>query len=90
MPTDEPDVVPLQTEAEPTVFDKVLRGYDPRQVNDYLDRVDAALADADTRHGEDDERLTAAQGELEGLRQREVEYGAAALEIGGGDRRGRG
>ena len=62
--------MPLQTEPEPTGFDKVLRGYDPRQVDEYLDRVDAALTEADSRHAADGERLAALEADLEGLRAR--------------------
>lgn len=70
MPTDEPDLVPLHSEAGPAGFDKVLRGYDPRQVDDYLDRVDAALSEADALHADDGERLATTERELAELRVR--------------------
>ena len=37
------DVAPQQEAVESTGFDVVLRGYDRRQVDDYLDRVEIAL-----------------------------------------------
>ena len=70
MPTDEPDVVPLQDAAEATGFDVVIRGYDRRQVDLYLDRVDVALTEADQRHGDDEQRAHGLQRELAGLRER--------------------
>ena len=70
MSADEPDLLPLHDEAEPSSFDRALRGYDIRQVNDYLDRVEVALGEADARHTEDGERLAAQERELVALRQR--------------------
>ncbi len=52
------DLVPLQETAETSGFDVVLRGYDRRQVDDYLDRVEVALTEADERHAADGERIT--------------------------------
>jgi cell division septum initiation protein DivIVA len=45
-------------------FDVVLRGYDRRQVEDYIHRVELALGDADRMHREDGERITALEDEL--------------------------
>ncbi|MEX2291757.1 MAG: DivIVA domain-containing protein [Mycobacteriales bacterium] len=59
-PADTPDdLVPLQDNADAGGFDVVLRGYDRRQVDDYLDRVEVALGDADERHAQDGQRITA-------------------------------
>jgi len=66
-------LVPLADEPQPSGFDVVLRGYDRRQVDDYLDRVEVALNDADARHAEDAGRLTALEQEVADLRQRLVE-----------------
>jgi DivIVA domain-containing protein len=64
------DLVPLTDDDAPAgEFKHVLRGYDPRQVNDYLDRVEVALDEADERHAEDSRRITALEqqvGELTG------------------------
>ena len=57
MPADDRDLLPLHEEAEPTGFDVVLRGYDRNQVNDYLDRVEAMVAETDARHTEDTRRF---------------------------------
>jgi len=37
---DDEQLVPLSDDAQPSGFDVVLRGYDRRQVDDYLDRSD--------------------------------------------------
>ena len=66
------DLVPLPT-SEAAGFDVVLRGYDRRQVDEYLDRVDVALNDADTRHAEDGERMTALQVEAEQVQEQLAE-----------------
>lgn len=39
-------------------------GYDPRQVEQYLDQVDAALNEADDRHAEDGRRITALEQQV--------------------------
>ena len=42
------DLVPLDDDDAPQGgFRHVLRGYDPKQVEDYLDRVEVALNEAD-------------------------------------------
>ncbi|MDP9497621.1 MAG: DivIVA domain-containing protein, partial [Actinomycetota bacterium] len=68
MASDEQDLLPLQHDAEPVGFDVVLRGYDRHQVDDYLDRVDASLSDADARHASDGERIRGLERELGELR----------------------
>jgi DivIVA domain-containing protein len=64
------DLVPLSDDDAPSGgFRHVLRGYDPRQVEDYLDRVEVALNEADERHADDARRVTALEqqvGELTG------------------------
>jgi len=70
MPESESDLVPLQSDSEATGFDMVLRGYDRRQVDDYCDRVDAAMHEADQRHAEDGERLQSFEQEVAQLRTR--------------------
>lgn len=78
--TDE-DLLPLQDEQETTGFDVVLRGYDRRQVEDYVERVEVALADADRQHTEDGERLAALEADVLSLQSRlaEAERAAAGL-----------
>src|SRR4051794_40739133 len=61
---DDEQLVPLSDDEQPSGFDVVLRGYDRRQVDDYLDRVEAALNDADARHAEDAQRLTALESQV--------------------------
>jgi DivIVA domain-containing protein len=70
--TDE-QLVPLSDEEQPSGFDVVLRGYDRRQVDDYLDRVEAALNDADARHADDAQRLTALEQQVTELHERLVD-----------------
>ncbi|HUR14891.1 MAG TPA: hypothetical protein VM097_10415 [Mycobacteriales bacterium] len=45
-------------------FDVVLRGYDRRQVEDYVHRVELTLGDADRVHQEDGDRILALEEEL--------------------------
>ena len=59
------DLVPLQETAESSGFDVVLRGYDRRQVDDYLDRVEVALTDADERHAQDAQRITTLEQQVQ-------------------------
>jgi len=66
------DLVPLDN-GEAAGFDVVLRGYDRRQVDDYLDRVELALTDADQRHAEDGERLSALQARVQEVEERLTE-----------------
>ena len=61
---DDDQLVPLSDDDQPNGFDVVLRGYDRRQVDDYLDRVEAALNDADARHAEDTGRLAALESQV--------------------------
>ena len=74
-------LLPLQEETETHGFDVVLRGYDRRQVEDYVERVEVALADADRHHAEDGERLAALEQELLSLQHRvtQAEEAAAGL-----------
>ena len=67
---DDEQLVPLTDDEQPTGFDVVLRGYDRRQVDDYLDRVEAALNDADARHAEDAQRLTALESQVVDMHER--------------------
>ena len=63
------DLVPLQETAEASGFDVVLRGYDRRQVDDYLDRVEVALTEADERHAQDGERISALEKHVAQVQQ---------------------
>ena len=65
------DLVPMEG-SEPVGFDVVRfgGGYDRRQVDDYLERIDEHINGLDARHAHDTARITALQGELEELRQR--------------------
>ena len=64
------DLVPMEG-SEPVGFDVVrFGGYDRRQVDDYLDRIDEHINGLDARHAHDTARITALQGELEELRAR--------------------
>jgi cell division septum initiation protein DivIVA len=51
-------------EGDGSGFDVVLRGYDRRQVEDYVHRVELTLGDADRQHHEDGERILALEEEL--------------------------
>src|SRR3954467_1993120 len=64
---DDEQLVPLSDDEQPSGFDVVLRGYDRRQVDDYLDRVEAALNEADARHADDAQRLTALERQVTDL-----------------------
>jgi len=63
------DLVPLQETVESTGFDVVLRGYDRRQVDDYLDRVEVALTEADERHAQDGARISAVDKQVAQVQQ---------------------
>jgi cell division septum initiation protein DivIVA len=78
--TDE-DLIPLNEEHEATGFDVVLRGYDRRQVEDYVERVEVAMGEADRQHTEDGERLAALEHEVAALQGRlaDAEKRAAGL-----------
>jgi DivIVA domain-containing protein len=67
---DDDQLVPLSDDEQPSGFDVVLRGYDRRQVDDYLDRVEAALNDADARHAEDTGRLAALESQVTDMHAR--------------------
>ncbi len=75
------DLLPLSEEHEGSGFDVVLRGYDRRQVNDYVERVEVAVADAERQHTEDGERLAALELEVQSLQVRlaDAEREAAGL-----------
>ena len=75
------DLLPLSDEQEAHGFDVVLRGYDRRQVEDYVERVEVALAEADRQHTEDGERLTLLEHEVTSLQARlaDAEQRAAGL-----------
>jgi DivIVA domain-containing protein len=65
------DLVPLSDDdQQPSGFRHVLRGYDPRQVEEYLDRVEVALNDADERHAEDGRRIAALEQQVGELTDR--------------------
>lgn len=66
------DLVPMRDEsaAQATSFDTVLRGYSKVQVEDYLDRVELALSEADQRHAEDGARFAAYDAELASVNER--------------------
>ncbi len=74
-------LLPLQHEPESSGFDVVRRGYDQRQVEDYVERVEVALAEADQQHHVDGERLAALEQERVSLTTRlaEAEHRAAGL-----------
>ncbi len=64
------DLVPMEG-SEPVGFDVVrFGGYDRRQVDDYLDRIDEHINGLDARHAHDTARITGLQGEVEQLRER--------------------
>lgn len=68
------DLLPLAAdEQEAHGFDVVLRGYDRRQVEDYVERVEVALSDADRLHEADGVRLVALEQEVAALQARLVE-----------------
>ncbi len=70
---DDEQLVPLSDDAQPSGFDVVLRGYDRRQVDDYLDRVELALNDADARHAEDAQRLTALEAQVGAMHEQLID-----------------
>ncbi|MBK5307183.1 MAG: DivIVA domain-containing protein [Frankiaceae bacterium] len=67
---DDDQLVPLSDDDQPNGFDVVLRGYDRRQVDDYLDRVETALNEADARHAEDAGRLAALESQVTDMHER--------------------
>jgi DivIVA domain-containing protein len=66
------DLVPMDgAEPEPVGFDVVrFGGYDRRQVDDYLDRVDEHITALDDRHAQDRAAITSLQSDLAELRDR--------------------
>ena len=77
----EDDLVTPPEEQETSGFDVVLRGYDRRQVEDYVERVEIALAGADRQHADDGERLAALETQVLSLQSAvsEAEQRAAGL-----------
>jgi cell division septum initiation protein DivIVA len=82
------DLVPLNNlvqeseDPQQSGFDVVFgRGYDRRQVEDYVERVYVAIAEADARHAEDLARLAAGEQQFNELRERlaDAEARAAGL-----------
>lgn len=67
------DLLPLQPEPEPAGFDVVLRGYDRRQVEEYIERVEIALIDADRQHTADSQAVLDLQHQLAALDARLAE-----------------
>ena len=79
------DLVPLTNlvgghdEPQQSGFDVVFgRGYDRRQVEDYVERVEVALGEADARHAEDAARLAAGEKQFTQLREQLAEAQARA------------
>ena len=76
------DLVPLSDDVPPAGFDVVFaRGYDRRQVEDYVERVEVALEEAEARHAEDVARLSAGEKQFHALREQlaDAEARAAGL-----------
>lgn len=63
------ELVPLSESDEPqqSSFRHKPWGYDPRQVEQYLDQVEVALNDAEDRHAEDGRRIAALEQQVEEL-----------------------
>ncbi len=72
------DLIPLSDDHESSGFDVAMRGYDRHQVDDYVDRVKVAFADADSRHAEALARITALEHESAELQGRLVAAERAA------------
>jgi hypothetical protein len=53
------DLLPLSEDERPDDFDVVLRGYDRRQVNDHIARLEATLHEANSRIAEEAARMAA-------------------------------
>ncbi|MCA1711473.1 MAG: hypothetical protein LC789_07480 [Actinobacteria bacterium] len=53
------DLLPLSEEERPDDFDVVLRGYDRRQVNDHIARLEATLHEANSRIADEAARMAA-------------------------------
>jgi DivIVA domain-containing protein len=62
------DVVPLD-ETDAGNFDTAIRGYNKDQVDDYLDRVERALTEADELHAADTRRFQAYEQQLQELQE---------------------
>lgn len=67
------DLLSLTHDQDSTEFNVVMRGYDRREVNDYLERYDVILADAERLHAEDGARLAVLEREVAILQGRVVE-----------------
>ncbi|MCW2621175.1 MAG: hypothetical protein JWL64_777 [Frankiales bacterium] len=63
------DIVPLIDEMDESTFDTSYRGYNKAQVEDYLNRVESALNEADERHLLDTKRFESFEAELTQLRE---------------------
>lgn len=64
------DLVILEDDEPKTDFRRVLRGYDPQQVETILDQYDASLDQAEARHAEDVRRVTALEQQVGELTER--------------------
>jgi len=66
MPDSMDDLVPLSDADEPqqSSFRHKPWGYDPRQVEQYLDQVEVSLNEADDRHAEDERRISALEQQV--------------------------
>ena len=64
------DLLPLSEEHESSGFDVVLRGYDRRQVDDYVGRVEVAITDADSRTADALGRATTSEQQAADLQLR--------------------
>lgn len=67
------DLLPPPDESGDAGFDVVMRGYNRRQVEDYIERVEIALADADRQHQQDLAEVEAAKQELSQVRAKLIE-----------------
>ncbi len=67
------DLLPLADDSDSEGFDVVMRGYDRRQVDDYVERVGLVLADAERLHAEDGARVADLEAQLLTLQSRLTE-----------------
>src|SRR4051812_44157889 len=74
-------LLPLSEAEDSGGFSIVMRGYHRAEVEDYVERVEIALGDADRQHAEDGQRIAALEQELVALRDRlaDAEDRAAGL-----------
>jgi len=66
------DLVPLD-DGDTADFDVALRGYNKQQVDDYVYRLELTLTDADQRHAEDGEKLSALQSRVQDVEEQLAE-----------------